>query len=160
MRKTFYPIPFLFVVLSSFNAMAENFELVDRYISSYSQFDLEQLENFYSEDAEFKDLTTENYGKHAFIMEGKQNILDKFKATTAGKLQLNYRIIDQYEASGHHVLISEVTTRSGKKPNFSCGKVVSIIKVKNDKIVSHIDYADYKHFNQSAQNKNNQCKRF
>ena len=37
-------------------AMASDFELAKKYIASYSEFDLEKMSDFYSEDAEFKDL--------------------------------------------------------------------------------------------------------
>lgn len=159
-------ICFCLITLSVFFSqclLASDFEIAEQYLESYSNFDLEKMQEFYSENATFQDLTSEAFGVNAFIMKGRKDIIEKFKAPFFQKnFKLHYKIIIKYESSGHHVFISEVTSRINekKKNSYSCGNVVSIIKIINKKVVSHIDYADYNGFEQSAKNEKTLCDKF
>jgi len=149
------------VFLSS-NLYASDFELANKYIERYSVFDVEALSDFYSDDAVFKDLTTEGF-KKPFLLEGKKEILKKFSTSFfQNRFTLKYTATEKFESSDHHVFISEVVARTKKDDSvsYSCGKVVSIVKIANDKVVSHIDYADYDAFNKSSKNANNTCSKF
>ena len=151
------------VGLFSQSAAAENFEIAEQYIASYTSFDLEQLEKLYSEGAAFKDLTTESRGEKAFIIEGRDNILERFgKPFFQDKFSLHYAVDNKFESSGHHVFNGVVTARTDTKNGvkYSCGNVVTIIKIVDEKVVSHIDYADYKGFKESGKNEGKDCHHF
>lgn len=155
---------FLFIiVMFSHAVLADEFEIAQAYLASYSDFNLNELASYYSDNAVFEDLTSENFGENAFIIKGKENILKRFNTSFfQTKFRLRYKIIHQFESSGYHVFISEVTARQKKKQqaNFSCGNVVSIIKIVDKKVISHVDYADYKGFVKTSKNPHNQCLRF
>ena len=143
--------------------LASDFETADKYLASYSHFDLEKMHKYYSEEATFQDLTSENFGENSFIMKGRENIIEAFKAPFFQKnFKLHYKIINKYESSGHHVFISDVTARTTntKGTNYSCGNVVSIIKIVDKKVISHVDYADYNGFEQSSKNDKTMCYKF
>ena len=68
----------------------------------------------------------------------RKNIIDKFKTSIPqNKFSLHYKVLNKFESSGHHVFISEVTARTSDENNinYSCGNVVSIIKIDNEKVM-------------------------
>ena len=152
----------MIAALLSHNSFANDFEIAEKYLLSYSHFDLEEMEKYYSEDAVFKDLTSENFGDNSFIMKGRKNTLERFRTTVGTNFNLDYKFINKFESSDHHVFISDVTSRTnkGEDISYSCGSVVSIIKIVNSKVVSHIDYADYRGFMQSSKNDEKKCRKF
>ena len=153
----------LSVIFFSQRLHASDFEIAENYLASYSNFNIKEMETYYSEDATFQDLTSEAFGKHAFILTGRDNIIEKFSSSFfQEKFRLKYKFIEKFEASGHHVFISEVISRTTKKDKikYSCASVVSIIKIVDEKVISHIDYADYDGFKQSSKNKEATCSEF
>ena len=78
-------------------------------------------------------------------------------------MKLNYEIIAQYESSDHHVFISKVTSKTVNKQDgftYACGDVVTILKIVDNKIISHIDYADYVSFMKSGKDSDSTCHKF
>jgi len=164
-KRCFYLFLVAGIVAGMFSQslLARDFEIAEKYIASYSNFDLVEMEKYYSEDATFKDLTSEGFGDNAFVLEGRHNIIEKFSNPFfQTSFRLNYKFSNTFESSGHHVFNSDVTARTTTKEgiSYSCGNVVTIIKIVNNKVVSHVDYADYDNFTLTAKNNGEQCRKF
>ena len=162
MKNTFLITVTFLCLIQTNSVMASNFELAEKYIASYSQFDIDTMATFYSDDAEFRDLTSEKMGVYSFNMIGKQNIIEKFKKHIPKTMKISYKINTNFESGGHHVFIGQVTskTESKGKINYSCSDVVTILKIVGNKNVSHIDYANYPGFAETQKTGGVTCQKF
>ena len=108
MKNKLYYCLIMAAALFSQNSLASDFEIAEKYLVSYSDFDLEEMKKYYSEDAVFKGLSSEGFGDNSFIMIGKNNIIERFRTAVGNNFKLDYKFINKFESSGHHVFISEV----------------------------------------------------
>ena len=128
-------------------ARAES-NVADEYIEAYYVFDVEKIGAFYADDAKFNDPTSEIFGKYAFVQSGKLEILKGLNKFVANydEISMAVDIKQQYESAGHNVYtgMAKVTTVKGGVLKTSCAFLTTIISVKDEKVVEHRDYYDYK----------------
>jgi len=120
------------------------------YLAAYSTFDVEKMQPFYSDDAVFTDPTSRNQipGFSEFTFEGKNAIIKGLGDYAAGynSFSVHYEVKRRFESAGNVVFIADLSyegeTKNGDR--FAGGApIVTVIKVKDGKIVRHTDYFDY-----------------
>jgi len=120
------------------------------YLAAYSTFDVEKMRPFFSDDAVFTDPTSRNQipGFEEFTFVGKDAIIKGLGEYAAGyeSFSVHYHVKRRFESAGNVVFVADLSyegeTKKGEQ--FSGGApIVTVIKVKDGKIVRHTDYFDY-----------------
>ena len=123
--------------------------LADRYLDAYRDFDVQKMAEFYSDDAVFIDPTAEFWGGDGFNKQGKETVvagLNDF-VSKFDDINLDFNVDHHYEAAGYNVYTGMAKLELLKKGKLttSCGRLTTIVSVKEDKVIEHRDYFDYKH---------------
>lgn len=125
-------------------------EAAQKYLAAYSAFDMEKMAPLISDDMVFTDPTKplETNGGEPFIHSGKDAVLGALGgyAKLYKEFSLDYDIRRYFESNGavifegditYNILTDDQQTLTGTAP------IVTIITVKDGKIVEHRDYYDY-----------------
>ena len=120
------------------------------YLAAYSTFDVDKMAPYYADNAVFTDPTSNNQipGFEEFTFDGKEAIIKGLGDYASGykSFSVNYDVKRRYESSGNVVFIADLTYKGETKKGdaFSGGApIVTVIKVKDGKVVRHTDYFDY-----------------
>ncbi|MCA8888176.1 MAG: nuclear transport factor 2 family protein [Parvularculaceae bacterium] len=121
------------------------------YLSAYSTFDVEKIEPFLADDAVFEDPTSAGQTplENGFFFEGKQAIIDGLGGYAAqfAKFSVRYDFERHYESAGNVVFVAQLnylsTTTDGRVFE-GAAPIVTVIRVRDGKVVRHSDYYDYR----------------
>lgn len=119
------------------------------YIDAYGAFDLERVETFYAEDAVFTDPTSFEFTDFGapYHWEGREAIIRELHElkTESGVVAVTYKSSQVYEASGRVVFVADLQPVYNTKEGVVRTQVpiVTIVTVRNGKVIEHRDYADY-----------------
>ena len=125
---------------------SDTIALARRYIAAYQALDVERLESFYAADVRFIDPTSERTPlAQPFIFEGRDNVLAAIAQAAQSFVCIRYDVRRIYESSGHVVFAgkSQGLLKSEQGLFTGDGTIVTIITIKEGKVVEHRDYYDY-----------------
>ncbi|SFS69973.1 nuclear transport factor 2 family protein [Lutibacter maritimus] len=131
--------------------------LAIEYMKAYGKWDFDTMKTYHSEDIHFEDLTGSEAFDQKFDFHGKENVLAFFKNVFKGGFEndkppyVDFKIEKIFE-SGSFIIIN--STFESLIPNSWFGKNTSdkilisipfltILQIKNARIISHKDYGDY-----------------
>lgn len=125
--------------------------IIDDYMKAFFAFDVKKLSEYYTEDAIFRDPTSEVWGEEsAWNMDGKEQIMKKMNSFLSNydEVTIQYNVKTRYESGGHHVFTgkSKVSYEKQGALETACVAVTSVVSVKDGKVVEHRDYYDYDNF--------------
>ena len=143
-------------------AHSDDAKIADAYMKAYARFDLDAMSAFYSDDAKFRDPTSDMWGEYAWNMDGKQKIIDRMKAFFADyeDSAATYAVKEKYESSGHTIYTGKVKyslTKNGELQT-RCMRISTVVSVKDGKVVEHRDYIDYDNFDTSMKVGDQDCR--
>ncbi|WP_299224681.1 nuclear transport factor 2 family protein [uncultured Psychroserpens sp.] len=119
----------------------------EAYLKAYFNMELEKSSEFMDDNMVWTDPTWSEIDPKNKPITGKQNILNHLKMVSDGISNMSYKIDHQFQAADIHIfegiLSYSWTNTQGKVFSFSI-REVTILKVKNQKIIEHSDYADFK----------------
>lgn len=123
------------------------------YMRAYSIFDVGALASFYSENALFRDPTSEVWGESAWNMDGKADILRRIEsfASKYDNVSIDYNVREQYESAGYNVFTGKAKISYEKDGTLEtrCLLVTTIVTTKDGKVAEHRDYFDYANYEAS-----------
>lgn len=150
LRTTAAAAAFFAFALAEDSSQESIVDLASNYLAAYSTFDVNKMAPFFAENAVFTDPTSNNQipGVEEFTFDGKEAILKGLGDYASGynSFSVHYDVKRRYESSGNVVFIADLTYKGETKKGdaFSGGApIVTVIKVKDGKIVRHTDYFDY-----------------
>jgi ketosteroid isomerase-like protein len=151
----------LLMLFMAGTAEATPLDTASRYLDAYRHFDVAGMASFYEDDAVFTDPTSEIYGKDAYNMEGKDKIVKRLNGFVGmyDSISLDFRVSDTYESAGHVVFLGKakvILVKDGSKSTM-CGKLTTIISVKDEKVIEHRDYFDYDAANKNLKKGDQDC---
>lgn len=141
--------------------------LATQYISAYSDWDVAKMKTFYSDSIHFNDPTAIEVFNSDYDVVGKEKVANKFKSVFPDiKPEYVSFNIKSHFKSGTFVIINstfELILPKSWYGDAASGKIfvsvpmVTILRFKEQKIISHQDYVDYDSYNKqiSYQLKNN-----
>lgn len=132
-------------------ASAAAVKLAGDYLAAYSTFEPDKMAPFLADDMVFYDPTssTQTADGGAFIFEGKAAVLKGLGdyAAQYEDFSVSYDVERRYESEGNVVFVAQLSyaleTIDGK--TFAgTAPIVTVVAVKDGKVVKHTDYYDYK----------------
>jgi ketosteroid isomerase-like protein len=134
-----------------------NIEVVSNFYKAYSDWDIPTMTSFYADNVEFKDLTAKEAFKGGNYEHSGKVSTTAFWAGIFGGGKPPYvnLTLNSAYASGDFV-IANTTFSLQLPPSWTGGKegvfvsipIKTLLQVKNGKIVTHYDFADYNLYNQ------------
>lgn len=168
MIRTFFAFCFFintFCIYSqdNFNNKAKDIAL--RYMSAYGNWDFDSMKTFYAEDVYFKDPTGSEKFNQKFEYVGKENVYQFFKgifnnAFSDGKPPYVSFKIGNVFSTGTFVIVNSTFEcilpnrwfrDSNNEKIFISIPFLTILQIKNNKIISHTDYGDYDTYNKQIE---------
>ena len=149
----------LFLSTAAFASAPDNdvIAVADAYMQAYQAQDHDAMERLYAEDAVFIDPTSVDAGlpNGPVMWSGRREIMAHLrpKDGVESSLVLDYDVYTKFEHSGvvvyaanvSYVYETEDQTWNGLTP------VITVISVRDGKVVEHRDYTDYTTGNQNAE---------
>ncbi|MCB2112875.1 MAG: nuclear transport factor 2 family protein [Parvularculaceae bacterium] len=133
------------------DAQSSVVDTASNYLAAYSTFDVAKMAPFYADDAVFTDPTSNDQipGFEEFTFDGKDAILRGLGDYAAGykSFSVHYDVKRRYESADNVVFIADLTYKGETKkgePFAGGAPIVTVIKVKDGKVVRHTDYFDYR----------------
>lgn len=130
---------------------AATVEIATGYLAAYSTFDVGKMAPFLSDEIVFVDPTSadQNADGGPFRFEGKAAVLKGLGdyAAQFKDFHVAYDVKRRYESEGNVVFVADLTwTVVTKDDETATGgaPIVTVVTVKDGKIVEHRDYYDYK----------------
>jgi len=128
-------------------------EIGIKYMRAYSDWNVDVMGTFYADSIHFQDPTAKEAFQISFDFTGKENVISMFRNVFKDQKpeHVAFKVKNTFE-SGSYVIFNsnyELIAPSswfGKNVTdkvFISISVLTILKFKNDKIIEHIDYADY-----------------
>ncbi len=162
MTQTLFTFLFVLGIASFING--QNNEHVDieklalDYMKAYSDWNYEKMSTFYHDSIHFIDPTAQVAFKQKFEHKGIENVKNSFKRIY-GEAKPEFVVfkVNSHFISDNFAIINSTFESIlpeewfGDKANgkvFIALPVVTILKFAGDKIISHIDYADYNTYRQ------------
>ena len=143
-------VMFCSIATASASSASSIVDAAQKYLAAYSTFDMEKMAPLISDDMVFTDPTKppETNGGEPFVYTGKEAVLAALGgyAKLYKEFSLDYDIQRYFESNGAVIFVGDITyniltddqqTLTGTAP------IVTIITVKDGKIVEHRDYYDY-----------------
>ncbi|TJY37785.1 nuclear transport factor 2 family protein [Pontimicrobium aquaticum] len=139
-------------------------DLALEYMEAYGNWDFDKMKTFYDDNIRFQDPTATEAFKSAFETVGKEKVYTMFKGVYQAfennkppYISIN---VDKIFSSGSFVVVN--STYQSVLPNVWYKNsntekimvsipILTILQIKNGKIVSHKDYADYDTWNKQIQ---------
>lgn len=125
--------------------------VAEQYLAAYETFEPAKMAPFLHKDAVFSDPTSTNQTADGgpFEFDGKEAVLKGLGdyAAQYKRFTLNYDVERRYESNGVVVFVAQLSyegetkdaqTFSGAEP------IVTVITVKDGKVIRHTDFFDYK----------------
>lgn len=132
------------------SAPSGSVKIATEYLAAYSTFDVARMAPFYADNAVFTDPTSHGQvpGFEEFTFNGKAAIIKGLGdyAATYQSFSVRYDVKRRYESAGNVVFVADLAYQGETKKGeaFSGGApIVTIVKVKDGKVVRHTDYFDY-----------------
>lgn len=130
---------------------ADVISLAEDYLAAYSTFDTAKFGPFYADNAVFSDPTSHGFapGGGAFEYDGKAAIVKGLGdyAAQYKSFSVHYDLERRYESGGVVVFIAALTYESTSKDGkvyTGTNPVVTVVEVRDGKVVRHTDYYDYR----------------
>lgn len=132
-------------------------DLAIQYLSAYSDWDVAKMKTFYSDSIHFKDPTAIEAFNSDYDVVGKEKVAAKFKSVFPDVLpeHVSFNIKTHFK-SGTFVIINstfELILPKSWYGDAASGKIfvsvpmITILRFKDQKIISHQDYVDYDSYN-------------
>ena len=159
--KTSTALLLLLGLLIAVPASATPIETANEYLDAYRAFDVDSMVSFYEADSVFTDPTSEIFGDDAYTMVGKDQIVKRFREFLGmyDSIKLDIRVAHTFESAGHVVFMgnSKATfTKSGEVTTM-CGRITTIVTLREDKVIEHRDYFDYATAKKTLKKGDQQC---
>lgn len=129
----------------------QNVAIAKDYLKMYSRNDLNGMEKYYTDTSNFIDPTANDaFNTNQYVGKGKESVLKTFKEVfdSTKDTYFNFDLKTTFY-SGNYVMMNSTfsmilpdTWSEGKNVYVSI-PVLTILKIKNGKILEHIDYANY-----------------
>lgn len=125
-------------------------ELAEAWLDAYSTFEPAKMAPFLADDATFSDPTSTNQTASGgpFMFDGKAAILKGLGdyAAQYEAFSVRYDVERRYESGGFVVFVAglayDARTKDGKAISGGA-PIVSVVGVRDGRIISHTDYFDY-----------------
>ncbi|MEM7219989.1 MAG: nuclear transport factor 2 family protein [Pseudomonadota bacterium] len=123
-----------------------------RYLRGIDAMDWSTMRALLAGDARYTDPTMSHYDRPPIELRGADDIVDFWRTSSAesGTSEIDYRITGCFETAGYSIVNMDIRISVAgaywdvaKDTIVIPGKVLSIIRVVDDRIAEHHDYVDY-----------------
>ena len=136
-----------FLGLSIGKLFAQETHFTDKYIQSYFNLNQEEYSKHLSDSVTWSDPTWNEIDQKSKPVSGKQQVLNHLRNVTLGLTDIKYVIEHQFQSADLYIFEGMFsyswTDQNNKKFDFSI-RDVTILKIKDNKIIEHTDYGDFK----------------
>lgn len=145
-------------VVSQNDATNRNTDIALQYMKAYSAWDVAKMKTFYSDSIQFKDPTAVETFNSNYDAIGKEKVAAIFKGVFPDALPeyVSFNVKEHFKSGSFVVINSTFQLILPKSWNgdtasekiFVSVPMVTILRFKNQKIISHKDYVDYDSYKQ------------
>ncbi|MEM1404275.1 MAG: nuclear transport factor 2 family protein [Pseudomonadota bacterium] len=123
-----------------------------QYLNAIDDMDWERMASHLSESAVYVDPTMIHYDRDAIRQEGREEIIEFWSGESdgSGTSDIEYTVASCMETAGYHVVNLDIDIEvAGEFWNVNQerisipGRVVSIIRIEDDRVTEHRDYVEY-----------------
>jgi len=123
-----------------------------RYLSAIDAMDWDLMASFLADDAVYTDPTMTHYDRDAISLRGSEDIIAFWRGESAasGTSEIRYTVTNCLETAGYHAVNLDIEVRVAgefwdvNRDAISIqGRVVSIIRVEDSRVIEHHDYVEY-----------------
>ncbi|MEP3655308.1 MAG: nuclear transport factor 2 family protein [Litorimonas sp.] len=122
-------------------------QVVENYLDAYSRLDVRGMGEFFPDDVEFIDQTSEStpLAPTPYIYDNKKDLLATMGRIGQFSEGVEFDIDRIWESSGYVVVVADVvwTDKASKGLVEAPSQIVSVFKVEGNKITELRDYFDY-----------------
>jgi hypothetical protein len=123
-----------------------------RYLDAIENMQWQRMRSFLATDARYTDPTMIYFGRDAIDIRGGDGIVAFWRSSSedSGTSQISYETTACFETAGYHVVNLDISITVGgrfwnvNRPEIVLpGKVLSVIRVVDGRVVEHHDYVEY-----------------
>ncbi|MEM1087853.1 MAG: nuclear transport factor 2 family protein [Pseudomonadota bacterium] len=123
-----------------------------QYLAAIDAMDCDAMRSHLAEDATYTDPTMTHFGTDAIDLTGANNVVEFWRSSSedSGTSEIKYTITSCLETAGYHAVnldilisVSSAYWCVNKDVIDIPGRVVSIIRVQDGRVIEHDDYVEY-----------------
>lgn len=163
MIRLFLPAAVLALALSGSRGESnptdnEPLAVAERYLAAYEALDFDRLLTFWTDDSVWQDPTGAEIGASPAPVRGATAIRDHLLAATNGIEAVEFDLPERFHSGGQvvnigtfrYTLDGTALGAPGKRARFEMRTVI-VLEVRDGKVLSHTDYADFSDWQEQLQ---------
>ncbi len=140
------------LMAAPYSVACEDDGVAVRYLGAIDDMNRPEMAAMLAEQAHYTDPTMVYYDRPAIDLTGRDEIVEFWRSSSedSGTSDIGYTITACFETAGYHMVNIDIAIRvAGRYWNVNKdeilmpGKVVSLIRIENDRVTEHHDYVGY-----------------